>query len=122
MSRILFLIVINFVVSTAVWNVSTIAGNGNSGYLDEYGTLSQFKNPAGIVADSFGNIFIADTGNNVIRKFNANGNVSTFVGDANGNYGYVDGQGTQAMFSIPNGMAIDTNGNIYDADTNNNAI
>ena len=104
-------------------NVSTIAGNGNSGYLEGPALQSEFNSPYGIALDSTNrNIIVADTYNNVIRLINmTSGNVSTIAG--NGNRGYLDGPALQAEFNSPYGIGLDsTNGNIYVADTYNNRI
>ena len=65
-------------------NVTTIAGTGSSGYLDNFAALAQFNNPAGLVLDDKGDLFIADDGNNRIRELTPQGIVSTFAGTAAG--------------------------------------
>ena len=104
-------------------NVSTIAGSGVYGYLDGPALQAQFYNPYGIALNpSNGNIFVADTNNNIIRLINmTSGNVSTIAGT--GNYGYLDGPALQAQFNYPYGIAFDSsNGNIFVADTSNSVI
>jgi len=100
-------------------SVTTVAGSVE-GYADGPGTQAAFNTPSGIALDSEGNLFVADTGNNRIRKLSPAGLVSTVAGDGTG--GYVDGPGTQARFDGPIGLAVDTNGNIYVADTYNDRI
>jgi sugar lactone lactonase YvrE len=102
--------------------VTTIAGNGTAGYVDnETGTDAQFYAPAGLTVDGQGNIYVADYGNNVIRKITAAGAVSTYAG--NGVAAYVDGAAINvAAFSGPSGVALDVQGNLYVADRNNNMI
>ncbi len=97
-------------------SVITIAGSINSlaGTDDGIGTSAKFYRPAGIVVDQSGNIFVADTGNHRIRKITPSGTVSTFAGSSQG---YINGQGTVAKFDCPYGLAIDTSGNIYVADS-----
>jgi hypothetical protein len=67
------------------------AGSGTPGYLNAQGTLAIFSNPDGVAADSFGNLYVADTGNARIRLITTNGTVSTFVG---GGTGALPGYGT----------------------------
>lgn len=102
--------------------VSTIAGSvGNGGSADGLGTAARFNNPLGVAADNAGNVYVADTNNNTIRKIAPGGNVTTFAGLA-GSSGSADGPGDVARFSRPGGIAVDGAGNVYVADTNNNAI
>ncbi len=109
-------------------NVTTIAGYSDKidsfglpkgGYIDGLISIAKFNRPRAAVADSKGNIFVSDTGNNVIRKI-SNGVVYTFAGNVE--KGYQDGKGTQAKFNNPSGLAIDNKNNIYVADTFNNVI
>jgi len=94
-------------------------GLPKGGYVDDIVDKSKFNRPRAAVVDSKGNIFVADTGNNVIRKI-SNGVVCTFVGNVE--KGYEDGFGSQAKFNMPSGLAVDKNDNIYVADTLNNVI
>ena len=103
--------------------VTTFAGDGNSantGYIDDQGTAARFNSPKGMVLDSSGNIYVADTYNNRIRKVTSTGVVTTVAGD--GTYGYLDGQGTAAKFAYPWGIAIDSSNNLYIADKGNSRI
>jgi len=70
--------------------------------------------------DSSGNVYVADYGNNRIRKITPAGGVSTFAGD--GTAGHADGTGTEAKFNSPSGVAVDSSGNVYVADYANNRI
>jgi sugar lactone lactonase YvrE len=101
-------------------NVTTFAGNGNSGTSDGVGAQAQFFNPSSIAIDSSGNVFVADSGNNKIRKINSKGFVSTFAGS--GAQGSTDGLSTSSSFNGPNGVAVDVSGNVYVADAGNNKI
>ncbi len=100
--------------------VTTLAGSGSYGSTDATGTAASFAYPNGIVEDSSGNIYVADTVNNKIRKITPAGVVTTFVGSTTS--GSADGNGTAASFNQPSGMAIDSNDNIYVADTRNGKI
>ena len=73
--------------------------------------------------DSTGNVFVADFGNAAIRKITPDGMVATLAGSAGmGNAGSDDGTGSAARFNYPNGVAVDANGNVHVADTDNQTI
>ena len=98
--------------------VSTFAGAaGISGSLDGVGTAARFKSPAGIAVDAAGNVFVVDSGNQVIRKIVVSGEVSTLAGTA-GSAGILNGQGSAARFNTPLGISISAAGNIYVTDSN----
>ncbi|OMC77033.1 hypothetical protein BK125_15050 [Paenibacillus odorifer] len=99
--------------------LQTIAGKGNTGYSDGQSAEALFNHPTYTAADSKGNIYISDTDNHVIRKIEG-GTVYTFAGT--GVAGYKDGQPNAAQFSSPGGLAIDSNNNLYVADTLNHVI
>lgn len=99
---------------------TTFAGTGTFGYTDGAADKAQFYVPSGLVIDAAGNIFVADLGNNLIRKITHAGVVSTFAG--NGSSGASDGTGTAATFSGPAGIVMDADGNFYVTDSNNNLI
>lgn len=103
---------------TPVGVVSTLAGNGTSGYADGTGTSAIFSTPIGVVAEGYGNVYVADYAR--IRKINSTGVVSTLAG--NGTIGYVDGTATAAKFGSVSGVTIDGAGNVYVADQTNNRI
>jgi len=84
-------------------------------------TSAVFNDPAALVADATGNLYIADSQNHVIRKAATNGIVSTFAGQA-GTPGSMDGNGHQAQFDTPSGIAIAPNGDFYVSDTGNHTI
>jgi hypothetical protein len=94
---------------------------GTSGYLDGTGSDARFLSPEGVAADSSGNVFVADTGNNSIRKITAAGAVTTLAG-SHLNSGSRDGTGFVALFASPTGMAVDSSGNVYVADVDNDII
>ena len=97
--------------------VTTFAGS-TSGYMDGNGTAAQFRNPRGVAVDSSGNVYVADTANHRIRKISSTGMVTTFAGSTSG---YMDG-GSDAKFNLPSGVAVDSSGNVYVADTHNHRI
>jgi streptogramin lyase len=101
--------------------VSTLAGSGSAGYNDGTGTAASFNNPRGLVIDGSGNLYVADRGNNLVRKVTAAGVVTTFAG--NRTAAWVDNTtATTASFNKPSGLAIDASGNIYVADALNYSI
>ena len=100
--------------------VTSIAGSGVDGDDDGTGTAASFSNPWGLAADGAGNVYVADTGNNTIRKVTPAGVVTTIGGS--GSVGHAAGTGTAASFAGPNGVAVDGSGNLYVADSLNNAI
>ncbi|MGC2458290.1 MAG: NHL repeat-containing protein [Gallionellaceae bacterium] len=103
--------------------VSTLAGTlGMTGSADGSGAAASFNNPSGIATDSAGNVYVADSWNNTIRKITQSGVVSTLAGVPGVTGGSADGTGVKASFSLPNGVATDSAGNVYVADTGNNAI
>jgi len=100
-------------------NVTTIAGQtGVTGSSDGQGTNATFNSPSGIAVDATGNLFVADSGNNTVRKVDTNGDVMTIAGQA-GVGGSDDGQGTNATFNGPSGIAVDATGNLFVADSGN---
>ena len=102
--------------------VTTLAGGpGGSGSTDGSGYSARFNTPSGAAIDGSGNVYIADTFNSTIRKIAPDGVVSTIAGIA-GQSGSVDGQGATARFSHPSGVALDSGGTVFVADSNNHTI
>lgn len=102
--------------------VTTLAGSaGVRGSTNGTGSAARFDNPFSVAADSAGNIYVADTVNETIRKITAEGVVTLFVGLADFP-GSSDGTGTSARFFRPLGVATDPAGNVYIADTSNQTI
>lgn len=105
-------------------NIATVAGNGSAGFSGDMGpaTSAQLAGPSGIVLDQNGNLYIADSGNDRIRKVNTSGIITTIAGTGIGGY---NGDGifaTSAQLNNPWSLDLDTLGNLYIADRDNNRI
>jgi sugar lactone lactonase YvrE len=100
--------------------VSTVAGSGIAGFKDGTANDAQFDGPIGIAVDGQGNVYVADTYNDRIRKIAPDGSVTTLAGA--GVPGMQDGDAATAMFDTPCGVAVDGLGNLYVADTANHAV
>jgi sugar lactone lactonase YvrE len=102
--------------------VSLVAGlAGSAGSADGTGNAARFSSPEGVAVDSSGNLYVADTNNQTIRKISPAGVVSTLAGLA-GFSGSSDGTGSAARFQNPLDLAVDGSGNILVADTDNHTI
>ncbi len=103
--------------------ITTVAGNGSFGYSGNGGaaTNASFGTPSGVVLDASGNLYIADSANNCIRKVNTNGIIITVAGGGTGGLGD-GGTATNASLYYPVGVALDAMGNLYIADRNSNRI
>jgi hypothetical protein len=107
---------------TAAGMVTTFAGTaGMFGSADGTGAAARFDVPQGAATDSAGNVYVADTYNHTIRKITPGAVVSTLAGTA-GMFGSADGTGAAARFNTPIGVATDSAGNVYVADTYNHTI
>jgi len=100
--------------------VSTFSGSGSASFSDGLGTAASFKSPTGVAVDSSGTMYVADSGNNRIRKITPGGVVTTLSGS--GSASFSDGLGTAASFKTTTGVAVDSSGTVYVADNNNHRI
>ena len=101
--------------------VTTLAGSGTSGAADGDGTGASFFNPNGVAVDTNNAVYVADSGNNKIRKVQANGHTTTIAGT--GAAGSTNGPGASATFDDPTGVAVNALGTtIYVIDSNNNMV
>ena len=105
-------------------NISTFAGNGVLNYSGDGGpaTKAQLNSPQAVAVDSAGNFYIADAGNNVVRKVTASGTISNFAGNGTAGFGGDGNAATGAQLNSPQGLAIDSAGNLYIADTGNSRV
>ena len=108
---------------TAAGAVTTLAGAaGANGFADGTASAARFHGPQGLALDASGNLFVADTNNNAIREIaTATGGVTTVAGQS-AIAGSADGADSQAEFHYPSGVAVDTQGNLYVADTDNHTL
>jgi hypothetical protein len=107
---------------TSAGVVTTLAGTaGMTGSSDGTGAAARFNYPTSVAVDVAGNVYVADTRNDIIRKITPAGAVTTLAGMAGINGGS-DGTGAAARFDSPSGVAADSAGNVYVADTNNSTI
>jgi sugar lactone lactonase YvrE len=104
------------------YTVATVAGRaGFAGTNDGSGSTARFWGPAGLVLDQQGNLYIADFGNDTIRKMTPDGVVTTIAG-LGGAVGTNDGTGSAARFHWPEGVALDNSSNLYVSDNLNHTI
>ncbi|HZX57882.1 MAG TPA: NHL repeat-containing protein [Mucilaginibacter sp.] len=105
---------------TSTGSVTTFAGTGNVGTQNGPGFSATFNKPEDIVLDKADNLYVADAGNNLIRKITAAGFVSTYAGS--GSIGATDGAALSATFNNPFALTFDNAHNLYVADRTNNKV
>jgi hypothetical protein len=109
---------------TPAGKISTVAGDGTAGYAGNGGpaTAAELCQPEGVAATASGDLFIADTCNNVIREVKPGGTISTVAGDHKAGYAGDGGPAVKARLDAPYGVAVDSAGDLFIADTANNRV
>ncbi len=104
--------------------ITTVAGLGIAGFGGDFGRAvdALLKYPFGISLDRHGNLYIADRGNNRVRKVDANGIITTFAGDSMHSFGGDYGPATYSSLAYPTDVVVDAEDNVYIADRNNNRV
>lgn len=104
--------------------ITTIAGTAEPGYSGDGGpaTAARLDGPTGIDLDSVGNVYFADGRNDVVRRIDRNGVITTIAGNGRRGYSGDGGPATKARFNAPEHVAVDEEGNVYIEDTGNNSI
>ncbi|MGZ6347246.1 MAG: NHL domain-containing protein, partial [Anaerolineales bacterium] len=104
--------------------ITIVAGNGLTGYGGDEGfaTEAMLSWPGGVVVDASGNVYIADSGNNLIRKVDPSGIITTVAGTGDSGYSGDGGPAPLAMLNYPERIALDASGNLYVVDCLNNRI
>ncbi len=106
-------------------DIVTVAGDGNAGYDNtaNVATATSLNVPGGVAVDGAGNLYIADTNNNVVRKVDlTTGTITTVAGNGQPGYSGDSGLATSASLNSPQGITVDSTGDLYIADTGNNVI
>jgi len=104
--------------------LTRIAGNGRAGYSGDGGpaTAAQFQTPSGIAVDAAGNVYVADRDAAVVREITSSGIIATFAGTGTAGFNGDGGPAAQAQLNFPMGLAVDTAGSLYIADSQNHRI
>jgi hypothetical protein len=111
-------------VDGASGNISTIAGTGATAYTGdgEAATAATLNHPQGLAVDLGGHVYVADTGNNVIRYFGKGGQISTFMGNGTAGFAGDGGNAHDAVLNAPQAVLLDGRSNVYVADTGNSVV
>ena len=104
--------------------ITTVAGNKAEGYSGDNGaaTNATLYTPTGVAVDGAGNLYIADTNNNRIRKVGTSGTITTIAGTGTAGYSGDSGAATSATLNKPAAVVVDSTGNLYIADTGNDVV
>lgn len=112
-------------IAAATGVITTVVGNGTQGFAGDGGppTSANLSTPFGVAVDGAGNLYVADTGNNRIRKVTiATGTITTLAGNGTAGFSGDGGLAGGAVLNSPRGVAVDRAGNVYIADFTNNRI
>lgn len=110
-------------LSAQTFTISTVAGNGGLGYTGDGGSATAASfHPWCVTLDSAGNLYISDWLNNVVRKVTVSGTISTVAGNGTLGYSGDGGAATSAQLAYPCGVAFDTSGDMFIADSANNVV
>jgi len=123
MKKLIYALII-FPVIAHAQTITTVAGNGTAGYSGDgaAATVAQLSEPNASFADAKGNLYIADYGNNVIRKVSTSGIITTIAGTGTAGYSGDGGPASMAKLHNPNGVIQDDIGNIYFCDYSNHCV
>lgn len=104
--------------------ITLVAGDGTNGYAGDGGraTNASLNYPAGVTVDIAGNVFIADAGNNVVRRISPGGIITTVAGNGTNIYAGDHGPATNASLYFPQGVTVDPDGNLFIADSGNDVV
>lgn len=120
---VLLVMSISSLLHGAAYEWSNFAGMpGGEGNVDGTGSAARFRNPTHVVVDAAGTLYVADNGNNAIRKVSKTGVVTTFAGKPSIYGGKADGTGTDARFTNPKGLVLGSSGVLYVLDSGNSTI
>ncbi|HEX8408038.1 MAG TPA: hypothetical protein VF883_04190 [Thermoanaerobaculia bacterium] len=121
---LLIVTVVSFAAAAEDYTVTRFAGaaaDTGAGYRDGTGSVARFNEPVGIAVGAAGHLYVADRGNNTIRRIGADGVVTTVAGRP-GQSGFVNGRGGEARFGSTHTIAVDSQGNVYVPDAQNDAV
>ncbi len=104
--------------------ITTVAGNGAFGFSGDHGpaTAAKLEEPGAVAVDGSGNLYIADFGNNRVRKVDSSGKITTVAGMGAQGFSGDGGKATKAKLNSPSGLVVDHSGNLYIADSGNNRV